>query len=227
MKLLIIEDNQELAQNMRHYLVSEGNICEVVNTCVDAEEKLAIFNYDCIILDLMLPDGDGLSLLEAIRSQKLQSNVLIVSAKGALDDKIMGLDLGADDYITKPFHLPELNARIKAIYRRKNLEGDNHILFQEISLNTETAEVRVNDILLELTKKEFDLLLYFLANKNRVLTKQTIAEHLWGDYTDSLANFDFVYQHVKNLRKKITQANGNDYIRTVYGLGYKFDTNKQ
>jgi DNA-binding response OmpR family regulator len=227
MKLLIIEDNQELAKNMRDYLVSEGNICEVVNTCADAEEKLAIFNYDCIILDLMLPDGDGLTLLEAIRSQKLQSNVLIVSAKGALDDKIMGLDLGADDYITKPFHLPELNARIKAIYRRKNLEGDNHILFQEISLNTETAEVRVNDILLEMTKKEFDLLLYFLANKNRVLTKQTIAEHLWGDYTDSLANFDFVYQHVKNLRKKITQANGNDYIRTVYGLGYKFDTNKE
>ena len=175
----------------------------------------------------MLPDGDGLSLLEAIRSLKLPSNILIVSAKGALDDKVKGLDLGADDYITKPFHLPELNARIKAIYRRKNLEGDNLIQFNEISLNTEANEVKVNDILLDLTKKEFDLLLYFLANKNRVLTRQTIAEHLWGDYTDSLSNFDFVYQHVKNLRKKIMHANGNDYIRTVYGLGYKFDTYKQ
>jgi DNA-binding response OmpR family regulator len=207
--------------------VGEGNICEVVNNCAEAEERLEIFKYDCIILDLMLPDGDGLSLLEIIRSRKLLSNILIVSAKGALDDKVKGLDLGADDYITKPFHLPELNARIKAIYRRKNLEGDNQILFNEISLNTETNEVRVNNILLDLTKKEFDLLLYFLANKNRVLTRQTIAEHLWGDYTDSLANFDFVYQHVKNLRKKITQASGNDYIRTVYGLGYKFDTIKQ
>ncbi len=227
MKVLIIEDNQELAQNIRNYLMGEGNVCEVANNYAEAEERLAIFNYDCIILDLMLPDGDGLSLLEAIRSLKLPSNILIVSAKGALDDKVKGLDLGADDYITKPFHLPELNARIKAIYRRKNLEGDNLIQFNEISLNTEANEVKVNDILLDLTKKEFDLLLYFLANKNRVLTRQTIAEHLWGDYTDSLSNFDFVYQHVKNLRKKIMHANGNDYIRTVYGLGYKFDTYKQ
>jgi DNA-binding response OmpR family regulator len=224
MKVLIVEDNAELARNIQDFLVREGYVCEWGSTCEQALEKLDAFQYDCVVLDIMLPDGSGLSVLDYIKEHKIKSNVLIVSAKNSLDDKIQGLDLGADDYLTKPFHLPELNARLRAIYRRNALEGDNIVRFNEIELNTTSLEARVNDTLLELTKKEFDLLLYFLINKNRILTRQSLAEHLWGDYTDNLANFDFVYQHVKNLRKKINAANGKDYIGTVYGIGYKFDT---
>jgi DNA-binding response OmpR family regulator len=224
MKVLIVEDNPELARNIQDFLIREGYICEWVSTSEKSLEKLVAFNYDCVILDIMLPDGDGLSLLDFIKQQKIKTNVLIISAKNSLDDKIHGLDLGADDYLTKPFHLAELNARLKAIYRRNALDGDSTVSFNEISLNTISMEARVNDVLLELTKKEFDLLLYFLINRNRILTRQSLAEHLWGDYTDNLANFDFVYQHVKNLRKKINAAKGKDYIGTVYGIGYKFDT---
>jgi DNA-binding response OmpR family regulator len=226
MKVLIIEDNRELAENIQGFLLREGYVCEVCNTHSDAQHKLTTFEYDCIILDIMLPDGNGLNLLQFIKSAKIHSNILIISAKNSIDDKVTGLELGADDYLTKPFHLTELHARLKAIYRRKSLKGDSVVSFEEISVNTDTMEARVHDQLLELTKKEFHLLLYFLVNKNRVLTRQSIAEHLWGDYTDNLSNFDFVYQHVKNLRKKITAAHGKDYIGTVYGLGYKFDTNK-
>lgn len=225
MKVLIIEDNSDLALNIQSFLVREGYVCELSHTFNQALEKLASFQYDCIVLDIMLPDGNGLDLLEYIKAQKLKSSVLIISAKNALDDKILGLELGADDYLTKPFHLPELNARLKAIYRRNTLEGDSTVSFKEIVINTTTLEARVNNVLLDLTKKEFDLLLYFLINKNRILTRQSLAEHLWGDYTDNLANFDFVYQHVKNLRRKIHSAQGKDYISTVYGIGYKFDAN--
>ncbi|MDR3714133.1 MAG: response regulator transcription factor [Puia sp.] len=222
MKVLIIEDHQELARNIHDFLASEGYICELCDTFDAAREKLELFSYDCILLDISLPDGNGLNLLNLIRTEHPQSNVLIISARNALDDKVAGLENGADDYLTKPFHLAELHARIRAIYRRKNLEGANIVQFNEISLNTDTLEARVGDKLLDTTRKEFDLLLYFLVNKNRVLSRQSIAAHLWGDYTDNLANFDFVYQHVKNLRRKISGAGGNDYIGTVYGLGYKF-----
>jgi DNA-binding response OmpR family regulator len=171
----------------------------------------------------MLPDGNGLGLLEWIKKSQRDTSVLIISAKNALDDKITGLEMGADDYLTKPFHLTELHARIKALYRRKKLNGEKLICWNEIVINPDTFEVRVHDTSLDLTRKEYDLLVYFLINKNRVLTRQSIAEHLWGDYTENLGNFDFVYQHVKNLRKKIEQAKGGDYISTVYGLGYKFE----
>lgn len=224
MKVLIVEDNLKMAENIRDFLVKESYICEQSFTFMEAKDKLVSHRYDCIILDIMLPDGNGLNLLKYIKSEKIDSNILIISAKNALDDKVNGLELGADDYLTKPFHLPELHARLKAIYRRKSLGGDHIVSFNEISLNTVTLEACVNDHLLELTKKEFDLLLYFLINKNRVLTRQSIAEHLWGDYADNLDNFDFVYQHVKNLRKKIHIANGKDYLATVYGVGYKFNT---
>lgn len=226
MKVLIIEDNLELAENIQEFLMREGYVCELCYSHQEAQKKLISFAYDCIILDIMLPDGNGLNLLEFIKTEKIASSILIISAKNSLDDKVTGLELGADDYLTKPFHLPELHARLKAIYRRKNLKGDSTVSFKEISVNTDTMEARVNDQLLDLTKKEFNLLLYFLVNKNRVLTRQSIAEHLWGDYTDNLSNFDFVYQHVKNLRKKITAADGKEYIETVYGLGYKFNINK-
>lgn len=226
MKILIIEDNKELAQSMICYLEEEHYICECAHNYAEALDRLSFNTYDCMLLDIMLPDGNGLSLLNHIKTEKINSGVLIISAKDALDDKIRGLEKGADDYITKPFHLPELHARLRAVYRRKKMDGYNDVKFNEILLNTDTYEVFVHHKRLEVTQKEFELLLYFLVNKNRVLSKQSIANHLWGDYTDNLANFDFVYQHVKNLRKKIGAAKGNDYIETIYGLGYKFNSMK-
>ena len=173
----------------------------------------------------MLPDGNGLDLLLLIKSRGMKTSVLIISAKDALDDRLRGLDLGADDYLPKPFHLAELLARLRAIYRRSKLGGSDELSFGEIRIRTQSLEAFVHDKVLDLTKKEFDLLVFLLVNKNKVISKQSIATHLWGDYTDDLANFDFVYQHIKNLRKKICAAGGKDYLSTVYGLGYKFDEN--
>lgn len=226
MKVLIVEDNKELASGIADYLNGEKYISELAYDVETAREKLSLFTYDCILLDIMLPDGNGLELLNFIRQENISSGILIISAKDALDDKVNGLERGADDYVTKPFHLPELHARLRAIYRRKKLDGNSLIVFNEIELNTDTMEAVINNAVLDVTRKEFDLLLYFVVNKNRVLSRQAIAAHLWGDYTDNLANFDFVYQHVKNLRKKISAAEGVDYIETVYGLGYKFNTSK-
>ncbi|MGE0771994.1 MAG: response regulator transcription factor [Cyclobacteriaceae bacterium] len=226
MKVLVVEDNEELARNVNDYLTEEGLLCEVSSRYDDAVDKLISHEYDAIVLDIMLPDGNGLNLLDFIRNQRIDSSVLIISAKNALDDKLKGLNLGADDYLTKPFHLPELNARLKAIYRRKSLNNSNAIVLNEIELDTSTMTANVNRQALDLTRKEFDLLLYFLTNQNRVLTRQSIAEHLWGDHADNLPNYDFVYQHVKNLRKKIHEAGGSDYIETVYGLGYKLNSRK-
>ncbi|WP_297336182.1 response regulator transcription factor [Algoriphagus sp.] len=225
MKILIIEDNPELTQNMVSYLQGENILCETASNLFDAQDKLLGFQYDCIILDLMLPDGNGLDILNFIKINKISSNVLIISAKDSLDDRLQGLDEGADDYLPKPFHLSELLARLRAIYRRSRLGGSDQLNFNEIVLDTAMIQVKVHQKILDLTKKEFDLLLFFITNKNRVIGKEAIAQHLWGDYTDDLANFDFVYQHVKNLRKKISQAGGKDYIKTVYGIGYKFDPN--
>lgn len=222
MKILVVEDNRELAGSMFDFLSQEGYICEMAFGLGEAKNKLLLFSYDCILLDIMLPDGNGLDLLQFIKAENIYTCILIISAKEALDDKVRGLESGADDYITKPFHLSELHARLRAIYRRKKMNGSNVISFNEIGLNPDTLEARVNNKLLDITRKEFELLLYFLVNKNRILSRQAIAAHLWGDYTDNLANLDFVYQHVKNLRKKISAAGGIDYIDTVYGLGYKF-----
>jgi DNA-binding response OmpR family regulator len=226
MKVLVIEDNLELAESICKYLQAENYISEHAYNVKTAEEKLAVFSYDCILLDLMLPDGDGFEILRMIRRNNITSGLLIISARGGLDDKVSGLENGADDYLTKPFHLSELHARLKAIYRRKTLDGNDTISLNGITLDMKKMEVIVNDTPLDVTRKEYDLLLYFLINKGRVLSRQAIATHLWGDYTDNLSNFDFVYQHVKNLRKKINAVNGADYIETVYGVGYKFNTAK-
>ncbi len=225
MKILLVEDNPELTQNIYQYLSQQGLVCEAVATVYEAEDRILSFDYDCILLDLMLPDGNGLQLLQTIKTAHPQWNVLIISAKDALDDRLKGLDLGADDYLPKPFHLAELLARIRAIFRRSKLGGSDTLEFNEIQINHQSLEVTVLGKLLDLTKKEFDLLVFLLTNKNKVLSKQAIATHLWGDYTDDLANFDFVYHHIKNLRKKICAAGGRDYLTTVYGLGYKFDSN--
>jgi DNA-binding response OmpR family regulator len=227
MKLLLVEDNTELADNILSYLKTEGNICEHASTFFEATDRILMYDYDIIILDIMLPDGSGLDVLRELRKHQSDSGVLIVSARNALEDKISGLDLGADDYITKPFDLSELNARIKAIYRRKNFSSNKEMTFNEIKINIDSTDVFIYDQSINLTQKEYELLIYFLSNKNRVITKQSIAEHLWGDQADLFDSFDFVYQHIKNLRKKMIEAGSVDYLDTVYGLGYKFNTNKQ
>ncbi len=221
MKLLVVEDNRELAENILRYLGGEGYVCEWASDHSEAMSKLYGYSYDIIVLDLMLPDGNGLDILSAIKQKWPDYGVLIISAKNALDDKLAGLELGADDYLSKPFHLAELNARLKAIYRRRHQHGEDKLAFEEITLDMQSHEAFVHDHQLELTRKEYELLQYFIVNKNRLLTKQSIAEHLWGDYMDAADSFDFVYQHIKNLRKKIMQAGGKDYVQTVYGAGYK------
>ncbi|NOX86418.1 MAG: response regulator transcription factor [Chlorobi bacterium] len=222
MKILIIEDQQDLLEAIVTYLGRENNICEGVGDFDTASEKVSLYQYDVIILDIMLPDGNGLDLIPLIKKENAEAGVIIVSARNALDDKISGLDLGADDYLTKPFHLSELNARVKAVWRRKKLNGKQEIVFSEIKLLPERREVYVNDKKLTLTRKEYDLLLFFISNPGRILTKEAIAEHLWGDYIDMADHFDFIYTHLNNLRRKIKQAGGNNYVQTVYGVGYKW-----
>ena len=221
MKLLLVEDQEELASSVRNYFSKEGDVCEIAPNFSKATEKLYAFSYDVLLLDLMLPDGDGLSLLKVVKENWPDMGVLIISAKNALNDKLHGLELGADDYLPKPFHLAELNARANAIFRRRKQEGKRSLSFNEIELNLENHEVTVNGTTLDLTRKEYELLHYFVVNQNRLLTQQAIAEHLWGDYMDTMDSFDFVYQHIKNLRKKIMNVGGKDYLKTVYGAGYK------
>ena len=227
MKILLVEDHPELARSIATYLGQEHYRCELAATFDEAREKLALFTYDCVVLDMMLPDGHGLHLLKLLRKEGSESSVIIISAQHSLDLKLAGLSEGADDYLTKPFPLPELLARIKAIMRRRSPHKNNVLTFMDLTADLESMECRVNGKLLSLTRKETNLLLYFINNKGRMLTRQAIAAHLWGDYTDNLDSVDFVYQHVKNLRKKITDAGGKDYISTVYGLGYKLNAAAQ
>lgn len=222
MKILIVEDEVELLIAMSNFLIKEHYICELAESFKKAEQKLSIYEYDMILLDISLPDGNGLELLKIIKKRHLKSGVIIISAKNSLDDKISGLDLGADDYMTKPFQLSELNSRIKAVFRRQQLDGDNEISFNEISINTANKTITIKETEVIFTKKEYDILLYFIINKNRVLTKEAIAEHLWDDNIDLADNFDFIYTHLNNIRKKIKKAGGNDYIKTIYSMGYKF-----
>jgi DNA-binding response OmpR family regulator len=222
MKILIIEDENELVATMKDYLSSEGFLCESAASYFEAEDSLSAFNYDIIILDLTLPGGNGLDLIKLIKERNLQAGLLIVSAKNSLDDKIKGLDMGADDYISKPFHLAELNSRIKSLARRRHYNGINEIEYNEIKINIESNEVTVNSKNIDLTKKEFEILLYFMVNMNRLITRESIAEHVWGDNISSVDNFDFIYSHIKNIRKKIEQMNGRNYLHNIYGMGYKF-----
>ena len=223
MKILIIEDETELAKSIAEYLSEESYLCEFAFTFYEAMYKIETFQYDCIILDIMLPDGNGLKILEELKSQNKQDGVIIVSAKNALDDKIKGLQIGADDYLTKPFHLSELAARVYSIIRRKQFDNTNIIQQNELTIDLLAKTASANNKPIILTKKEFDLLLYFIGNKNRVLSKSTLAEHLSGDFADMLDNHDFVYAHVKNLKKKLSEAGCETYLKTVYGTGYKWE----
>ncbi|MGG5207677.1 response regulator transcription factor [Chryseobacterium sp. MIQD13] len=224
MKILIIEDEKELAKSISEYLSGENYLCEFAATFNEATDKIQAFNYDCILLDIMLPDGNGLTILEELKKQNKQDGVIIISAKNALDDKIKGLQLGADDYLTKPFHLSELMARIYSIIRRKQFNNSNTIKQNELQIDLLAKSVSINNKAIILTKKEFDLLIYFIGNKNKVISKSTLAEHLSGDFADMLDNHDFVYAHVKNLKKKLYDAGCEHYLKTVYGTGYKWES---
>ncbi len=222
MKLLLVEDNIRLAEDMIQFLVGNGFVVEHAATLQTGFEKINIYQYDVVIVDIGLPDGNGLDLIKQMKSDKMDSGILIVTAKNAIEDKVHGLNLGADDYITKPFHQAELNARIRSILRRKKFNSSDILKISEIKIDVPAAQVFVNENQIILTKKEYDLLLYFMYNQNKVLTKESIAEHLWGDHIDQADSFDFIYNHIKNLRRKIVKAGGKDYIKSMYGMGYKF-----
>lgn len=223
MKVLIIEDEQELVTSISTYLTQQGFVCDSALDFDHADLLINLYKYDCIVVDITLPDGSGLEIIKQLKEIRSSAGIIIVSAKNALDDKINGLAIGADDYLPKPFHLAELNARIKAVIRRKLFDGENEITFNEIRLIPEEHRVFVYDNSVDLTRKEFDLLLYMITNQKQVVTKESIAEHLWGSQSDLMDSFEFIYSHVKNLRKKLIGAGAADYIKTVYGLGYRFE----
>jgi DNA-binding response OmpR family regulator len=221
MKLLVVEDEVSLLQSIQEYFTQEDFLCEGVTTYAAAMEKMEVFNYDCIILDINLPDGSGFKLLQYLRQNKKEDGVVIISARGSLDDKITGLNLGADDYLTKPFHLSELNARVKALIRRKYAQGANMLELGNLQLDLLSRTVTCSKQPVVLTKNEYDLLVYLLNNKNRVVSKQAIAEHIYGDQADNMPSFDFVYSQMKNLKRKLKEKGCDELIQTVYGLGYK------
>ncbi len=222
MKLLIVEDEPGLRDSIRDYFTEAGNVCETAADHTSALQKINLYRYDCIILDITLPNGSGLDILKALKQNRYPDAVLIISARNALDDRLQGLDLGADDYLSKPFHLSELRARVTAIVRRRSFDGNHIVVFNEIQLDLQAKTVSVNSQPVKFTKREYELLLYFIANKGKVITKNAIAEHLWGDSIDAANSFDFIYSHIKNIRKKLVEAGCNDYIHASYGMGYKF-----
>lgn len=222
MNILLIEDEVSLAETILKYLQKEGFLCEWAKNLKEAREKAWLYSYDCLIVDITLPDGNGLDLIRQLKERKSRSGIIIVSAKNAVQDRISGLEIGADDYIIKPFDLSELNARVKAVIRRRSFDAQNQISFEKITVNPYDRQVTVNNHPITLTRKEFDLLLYFISNPNRLITKESIAEHLWGEEMDMADSYDFIYSHLKNLRKKISSHGGEDYIQTIYGIGYKF-----
>jgi DNA-binding response OmpR family regulator len=222
MKILIIEDEPALQESMQTYLSQQGFLCEAVSDFVSGLKKVQQFEYDCVVVDINLPYGSGLDIVKELKAIEAKSGIIIISARSSLKDKLTGLELGSDDYLTKPFHLSELSARIQAIIRRRNFSGSKTIPFHEITLEPEAQRVSVNNHTVELTEKEYRLLEYFIANQRRVLTKAAIAAHVWGDEYEQVSHFDFIYTHIKNLRKKLLEAGSGDYIKTAHGVGYKF-----
>lgn len=221
MKLLVIEDETSLRESILSYFTEQGTICEGVADFQSAVEKINLYNYDCILLDLGLAGSNGLDILRLLKRLQKQDGVLIISARHSLDDRLEGLNLGADDYLVKPFHLSELKARVIAIVRRKKFDGSNTITYKEIDINLLSMEVIIQHNVLNLTRKEYDMLIYLIANQEKVVSKNAIAEHIWGDGIDLSDHFDFIYSHIKNLRRKLVAAGAKDYIKSVYGIGYK------
>lgn len=221
MKILVVEDEPQLAQSIQQFIAGEGHGCEVVGNLASALSKVDN-QFDIVILDLNLPDGNGLEVVKKVKGSGMQTGIIILSARDSLENKIEGLELGADDYLTKPFQMAELNARLKSLVRRVHFKGEEIITFNELEIVPGQLLVKVNSNPVDLTKKEFDLLMYFIANKNRVLTKTGIGEHMSKDFIDYGFTDDLIYSHIKNLRKKLIKAGCGDYIKNVYGVGYKF-----
>lgn len=222
MKILIVEDEQELANDIQQFLSSADYVCEVASSYHTAMEKIQGYRYDCILLDLMIPGGDGMDILRTIKEEQREEGVIIVSARNSVEDKVDGLLLGADDYLAKPFHQAELAARVLSVIRRKQFDRSNTITFNELTIDLVSRTVTVDQEEVGLTRKEIDLLVFFLGNKNKVISKAALAEHLSGDFADMFDNHDFVYAHVKNLKKKLRDAGCDNYLTTVYGTGYKW-----
>ena len=221
MKILIIEDDSSLREIISRGLHSEGYVVETACNFSEADDKIAGYSYDCILLDIMLPDGNGLRLLEHIKSLKKSDHVIIISARDSIDDKVTGLDLGADDYLAKPFYMAELSARIKSVLRRSANNGGNKLTAGNITIALHSRRVEVDGNELTLLKKEFDILLYFMQRPNHIVDKAMLAEAVWGDHVDAADNFDFVYAQVKNLRKRLDVSGASLTIKAVYGFGYK------
>lgn len=222
MKILIIEDERELSQNIVTYLSADNYLCEQTYNFESAIEKISMYSYDCILLDLNLPGGDGLEILEEIKRRNIDSGIIIISARGSLDDKIAGLKIGADDYLAKPFPLSELSIRIYALMRRQQFSHSNVLKSNKVEIDLLSKAVVVNNNFVILTKSEYELMLYLIGNKNRVVSKNAIAEHLSGDMADMLYSHNFVYAHIKNLKSKLADAGCENCIKTIYGTGYKW-----
>lgn len=221
MKILVIEDERGLREAIKSSLEKEAYTVETADDFNAASEKLFLYEYDCILLDIMLPNGSGFGILQELKKANKTENVIIISAKDSLEDKLQGLALGADDYLTKPFHIAELNARVKAVLRRNKLDGKNTLELRNISLDLEERLFLVNQQEINLNRKEFDILQYFLFNKNRLVTRTALAEYVWGDHIDQADNFDFIYSQIKNIRKKLKDSGAQIEIQAVYGVGYK------
>jgi DNA-binding response OmpR family regulator len=222
MKILIIEDEKQLLESIMTFLKESGMTCDKAMSLGEAIPKIENADFDCIVLDIGLPDGSGLKIIDEMQKKENQTAIVIVSARNSLDDRLTGLNFGADDYVTKPFYMPELVARIRSVVRRRTTKETNEIVFNELRVVPNEMLMYVNNKMISLTKKEHELLVYLISNQNKVLTKESIAEYLWGDHADMADSFDFIYSHIKNLRKKITDNGGNDYLKSVYGVGYKF-----
>ena len=222
MKLLIIEDEKELSDSIVNFLNQEEYLCEQSFTYQDAMMKVDLYEYDCILLDLMLPDGNGLDILREIKKKKSNTGIIIVSAKDSLEDKVLGLKIGADDYLSKPFYLAELSMRIFAVIRRKSFSNNNILQSNNVVIDLLSKEVNVNHQVLELTKTEYELLLFLIENKSKVILKSALAEHLSGDMADMMDDYNFVYAHIKNLKAKLADAGCTNCIKTFYGTGYKW-----
>ncbi len=223
MKILIVEDDNNLRELMHKALVDDHHVVETAAQVYEAKMKIEIYDYDCILLDIMLPDGNGLDVLRQLKEARKEAGVIIISAKDSLEDKVTGLDLGADDYLTKPFHIAELSARVKSVFRRKQQHGENFVEFGNVKILPETRQVLINGQPIELLKKEFDILHFFMTRPERAVSKSTLAESVWGDYIDQADNYDFIYAQMKNLRKRLTEAQANIEITTVHGYGYKLE----
>jgi len=224
MKVLLIEDEPELRRSVLAYLHDQEFVLEVAKDFPEAMEKTGMFVYDAVLVDITLPKGSGLDVVRSLRQKNPETGIIIISAKGSLDDKVKGLELGADDYLAKPFHLPELVARLHALIRRKQFKGHQAIVLDELRIVPDDKLVEVNGQRVELTAMQFDLLLFLVANKDRVLSRNAIVEHVWGDHAEAMDHHDFLYTHMKNLRKKLTERGWEDRIRTVYGIGYRYST---